>query len=91
MKRYFALALVWLFFANVALAAGPNPPAELSQSSTPTATVQLYIPLVGEHGGDAAPLGQAGSPLINWWLGIGALAVAGAAYAAVRLSGRRKK
>lgn len=91
MKRYLALVVVLLFFANAALAAGPNPPAAMSQSSTPTATVQIYMPLVGEHGGDTAPISQAGSPLVNWWLGIGALAVLGAAYAAVRLSGRRKK
>ncbi len=84
------LILSLLLVNNLALASGDNPPAPLSQSSTPTATHQVYMPLMGNPPGEQAGSAQGSSPLTNWLLGAGLLVVLVVVYVVLTRTRRKK-
>lgn len=92
MRHGIALVIVSLLLLNqAAFAAGTNPPVELSQSSTPTATHQVFMPLMGNPPGEQANSAQGSSPLTNWALGVGLLVVLVVVFAVLQTRTRRKK
>ncbi len=92
MKHSITLVIVSLLLLNqAAVAAGPNPPAKLSPSTTPTATYQVFMPVMSSRGEGQQASVPAGTAISKWGLGVAALVVLSALYLALRVNARRKK
>ncbi len=93
MRYCWIIALLALLLAtHLAFAAGPNPPAPLSQSATPTPASQIFMPVVSGGAGETQTTSQSAAPassaLNQWWIGIAALLAVSFAYLVLRA--RRK-